>query len=327
MKRLIAFISVVLVETFMVEATAQTMKLWKNGVGVYVTQVADVDSITFAEDKSEHLQMNDLVGTWKIVYSKGQETYISNGEVKKSWDYDVEAEQDCWVFTSGGSMNFMEYSAPDYTNPRKQGMWNEDGTAHFSIDDGRLKVTGSWLTARLLSLCDDEMVLEYSTRSDGNGLLRTFTETMRRINTATDVLRTEYNPDASQPEAIPSVGYDDVVGTWLITYEKCFIDGKETERYCCNVEAEKNYYVILPDGRLGFIENDDDGTWHLDGHEYIPYTIADGRMSFQGGRIIEYGKDMARIYVEYVGDNNESEQYIYTLRRISTNTKYINYEE
>lgn len=329
MKKLIVLAALVLVGSNATESYAQKIKLWKNGTSIYQTYVENVDSITFVEDKSANLQMADLVGTWKIIYSRGQEKDATSGSVR-TWSEDVEVESNCWVFTDDGKMMFMEYSPVNYTQPAKPGMWDEDGKADFAIENGVFKVKNSTnLTARILSVYDDEMEIEYSFVSDGNGVIRTYTDTAKRINKDCNVLRTENNLTATQPEALPYIYKEDVVGTWLISHEKSLVDSKDgKEKTNENVEAEQNYYVIFPDNRLGFIEYSSlSGKWHLDGHEYIPYSYSDGKMSFTYGRIIDINKNSVRIYQEYVNDHGDTEIIIYTLRRVSTATDYIQYDE
>ena len=99
-----------------------------------------------------------------------------------------------------------------------------------------------------------------------------------------------------------------------------------------------NYFVFFPSTKWGFIEYDGGNAWHLDGHEYIPFLIDNG--VFISHSEEEYGEDDL-VIIEKEGDVMKlrmrstedkgncivEKTYIYTVKRVSTATDYIKYEE
>lgn len=328
MKNLFAALSFLLIGATTSTVSAQQMKLWKNGEVIFQSPVTNVDSITFTNnDETPYVQLEDIIGTWRIAYSKGKE--VRNGIVQKEWDEDAEAQNNCAVFTEEKVMNFMEYSPMDESDGTP-GLWHEDGTAPFNIDNGVFSFEkGYHIDANILSFDKDEMTMEYTIYFSDDTYER-YIDTAHRINKRTDVLRTKENPDASQPDDIPYLTRQDIIGTWLITHTKR-VERKDrviVDKKSEDVEEEKCYFVIFPDNKIGIIEYSPySDSWHLDGGTYIPYTFADGRMTFLTGHIMQCSNGEAKVFTEYPKDGGGIRTEISTIRRVSTATDYIKYRE
>ncbi len=306
-------------------ASAQQVSLWKNGVRIYQTSTADVDSITFTERTStpsaDNLELSDLTGTWLITHSKGSRTEA--GSIVKEWDEDTEVEFNCIVIRNVDQrayIPFMENSGE---------VWNEEGNGEIDIIDGKLVYKeGDYTYFNLLEYTDNTAVVEYGFE-DSNRSKR-YTDTMKRISKRTDVLRTESNTSPAQLETIPYLNYSDLTGTWQITNLKTLIESSTSSvPQKEDISDLKDYLVFFPDGRYGYLEySDSRNDWHLDGHEYRSYTVENGALSIPGAMLLEYDKDgKARAFFSFTRDNGSEENLIMTLKRVSDKTDYINYTE
>lgn len=306
--------------------SAQQVKLWKNGNCISQIPVTEIDSITFVENTGEvsldNLKLSDLVGTWQIVHSRVSKKVDGAVSIK---DRDVELDFDCFVFSSDKTLCYLENS---------EDIWHEDGKSNFDIVDGKFTLTsGDMSVAKIVSYTGNEMVLEYEFGGNSDNK-KHYLDTLKRISQRTDVVKTDDNPNPARLESIPYLNSSDLVGTWLITYEKYSRTENDeiVDSRVGNVEDEKNYVVLFADGRYGFIEySDDSNTWHLDGGEYSTYTIDKGNFSLPGSMLLEYnGTDTMKVFsvfVEEKGSTTVVKRNIRTLHRVNTETDYITYRE
>lgn len=327
MNKIQTFIAAIAITTASVNtASAQHVSLWKNGVRIYQTSTADVDSITFTEREStpsaDNLELSDLTGTWVITHSKGNRTEA--GSIVKEWDEDTEAEFNCIVIRNVDQRAYISF----LENSGK--VWNEEGNGEIDIIDGKLVYKeGDYTYFNLLEYKDNTAVVEYGFE-DSNRSKR-YTDTMKRISKRTDVLRTESNTSPAQLETIPYLNYSDLTGTWQITNLKRLIESSGSSAPRKEEMSDlKDYIVFFPDGRYGYIEysSSRDG-WHLDGHEYRSYTVENGVLSIPGVMPLEYDKDgKAKAFFSFIDSKSSDEENgIITLKRVSDKTDYINYTE
>lgn len=300
-------------------ASTQNLKLWKNGKCINTMNVTAVDSITFANDsQAGDVNWDKLVGTWRVVYSKN---YDLSGNLLS--ERDSELSNNYYVVTADKNISYMSYTRAI------TGWWNEQAQSAVAQKNGAYVSEGE-MEGELVSKDDNTMTFKYKYQLDGNTKeTRVCEETLKLFCRNTNVLRSDDNPLPERPETLPHLTADDIVGTWLITHEKG-IDYEYKKEWDENVAKEQNYYLFLPDGRSGFLENNDDGTWHLDGGEYINYSIEDnGTLRYPGGYITEFSGNKAKVMIEYIKDvNADSDRtMLVTLQRASKKTDYIKYEE
>lgn len=308
-------------------ASAQQVSLWKNGVRIYQTSTADVDSITFTERKStptvDNLELADITGTWLITHCKGN--YTSSGIVEDEWDYDAEADFNCIVIGTDTQGPKIAYTG------RNSYMWEEDFTAMFEIIDGKFVYKeGGFTSFNIKEYKEDgTIVVEYGFGSNGN--YERFTDTMKRISKRTDVLFTVNNLSPAPLESLPYLGYSDITGTWQITHLKKKEGDKKNEyRSDVDMSNSKDHFVFFPDGRYGYLEySTSKNEWHLDGHEYRNYKVENGVLRIDNSMLLEYDKEngTAKIFNVFTDKKGSTEYDIYTVKRVSTKTDYITYTE
>lgn len=308
-------------------ASAQQINLWKNGKCINQIPTANVDSITFSDKApvkpTTNITIDDLVGTWRIYYSTGHR--MEGTTITESWNKDVEADLNCFVFTPDKVITFMEYSEDI------EGQWNEDGMYPFTITNGKVESKSDDFEGKILVLEGNKMVIDYKFVDENRS--KCYVDSIVRISKRTDVLRTETNKNPARPDALQPVTMNDIVGTWLISSTKGYETENETEidRWEENVEDEKNYYVFFPDKRFGFLEySDESNEWHLDGSEYYPFDIKNDRFVAPYTELLEFDGETAKVYTcftEEKGSTEYKECNILVLRRVSNRTDYIKYRE
>ena len=308
-------------------ASAQQINLWKNGKCINQIPTANVDSITFSDKApvkpTTNITIDDIVDTWRIYYSTGHR--MEGTTITESWNKDVEADLNCFVFTPDKVITFMEYSEDI------EGQWNEDGMYPFTIANGKVESKSDDFEGQILSLEGNKMVIDYKFVDENRA--KCYVDSIVRISKRTDVLRTETNKNPARPDALQPVTMNDIVGTWLISHAKGYETENETEidRWDGNVENEKNYYVFFPDKRFGFLEySDESNEWHLDGYEYYPFDIKNDRFVAPYTELLEFDGETAKVYTcftEEKGSTEEKECNIFILRRVSNRTDYIKYRE
>lgn len=314
---------------------AQRVCLWKNGICFDKIAVASVDSMTIdnntSPNHSEELKQSDLVGTWRIIHQRQYAKGI-NATIEK----DMECSFDCWVFTADNQIAYMEHSSDEF-------LWHEDGLANYEVKNGQLQIHSSspGAYAKIRSFNGDVMTLEYQWGGDSDHDGITIVDSLKRYSKRTDVLRTNADQAPQRPETLPYLKSADLTGTWLITNMKRVRSNgndDEDEFESGYVAQEMNYFVFFPSNKWGFIEYDGGNAWHLDGHEYIPFLIDNGVFISHSEEeygeedlvIIEKEGDVMKLRMRSTEDKGNcivEKTYIYTVKRVSTATDYIKYEE
>lgn len=282
-----------------------------------------------------NLTMENVVGTWKRIHSRGTET--KNGKVTKRWDKNVEYEQEHFVFYADGRCVLL-----DYEDDLR--LWEIEETASFSIRDGRATFqNGTLRDVRIVSCTDKEMVIVYTIYDDGDpNDVEQYIDTLSLSSHRTDLLGI-YDPSTERPgdywdENAPSamgLTIKDIKGTWLITHSKGQIveGGKITSTWNRDVTSKQNHFVFYNDGRAVFMESKVDSKdqapyWTANGSAM--FTLKDGQAVFSDGTLCAMkilsikGDEMTVHYLRYQ-DKTFSivERHTETLKLTTNNTNFL----
>lgn len=102
--------------------------------------------------------LQNIQGTWDIIYSEG---YVTENDVKvadSSWSEDVSADKDQMVISYDGTVatvKYMEYSP-------KTGKYTVDATTKLYVEDGKLKSNGDFIDVSIDELKSARLVMSYS---------------------------------------------------------------------------------------------------------------------------------------------------------------------